>query len=141
MKLFSLSLLAAVLLAACSTSSEKPVDNKLYAHTWLLDSISEQVVPMDSLFPQKRPQLHFNESEKMVSGNDGCNGYSAPFTLEQSNLSFGEPGPSTLMYCGEGDLIFRNLMKEVRDFSIDQNEKLVLHTNDDLNMYFKKSGK
>lgn len=40
----------------------------------------------------------FDEAEKKIMGNAGCNNFSAPFTLKGSKLSFGN-GVSTKKYC------------------------------------------
>ena len=90
------------------------------------------------MFSDKKPQLEFNREEGIVTGNSGCNGYSAQFKVDGNTISFGEPGPSTLMYCGEGETFFRNTIKKVNRFKIDENGKLNLMLNDVPMMRFKK---
>ena len=90
------------------------------------------------MFSDKKPQLEFNREEGIVTGNSGCNGYSAQFKVDGNTISFGEPGPSTLMYCGEGETFFRNTIKKVNRFKIDENGKLNLMLDDVPMMRFKK---
>lgn len=127
---------AILILSACSSS--KNSDKKILAeNTWQLEFITGPKITFEGLFPAKKPQLTFQEESKMVSGNDGCNGYSAPFTRQGKKISFGEPGPSTLMYCGEGEAIFRGTMKKIDAFKI-EGEKLVLLADGQAMMRFHK---
>ena len=122
-------------LTACNTS--KPVE-ALYGTTWELDYLSGPRIAFDGLFSDKKPQLEFNREEGIVTGNSGCNGYSAQFKVDGNTISFGEPGPSTLMYCGKGETFFRNTIKKVNRFKIDENGKLNIMLNDVPMMRFKK---
>lgn len=138
MKLFFYLLvtLAVLHLGACSSSenSEKQI---LTGSSWELEYLNGPNKTLDSLFPINKPQLTFEEKSKKVMGNDGCNGYTAPFTLEGKNISFGEPGPATLMYCGEGDAIFRESMKKIEAYKIEEGN-LVLLSGDTAMMRFHK---
>lgn len=123
-------------LGACSPSgnSEKEI---LTGSSWELDYINGPKKTLDSLYPVKKPQLTFEEARKTVTGNDGCNGYTAPFTEKGNNISFGEPGPGTLMNCGEGDAIFRETMKKIEGYKIEEGN-LVLLSGDIPMMRFHK---
>ncbi|MCB0747468.1 MAG: META domain-containing protein, partial [Ignavibacteriae bacterium] len=66
-------------LTACNTS--KPVE-ALYGTTWELDYLSGPRIAFDGLFSDKKPQLEFNREEGIVTGNSGCNGYSAQFKVD-----------------------------------------------------------
>ncbi len=128
--------IAIILFSACSSS--KNIDKQLLTgHTWELEYLAGPKITFDSLFPVKSPQLTFETDSLLVTGNDGCNGYTSPFTLKGKNISFGEPGPSTLMYCGEGEAIFRETIKKIDAYKID-GEKLVLLTGDMPMMRFHK---
>lgn len=129
--------LAVVVFSACSTSKDSNKQT-LTDHTWQLEYLSGPKITFEGLFPEKQPQLRFEKDSKTVRGNDGCNGYSAPFILDGKNLSFGEPGPSTLMYCGEGEAFFRETIKSIDSYKIDK-EKLILLTNDMEMMRFHKT--
>lgn len=117
-----------------SCSSTKNVDSfpvksdsgVLYGHTWELEYMSGVGTDFDELFPDKKPHITFDDSNKVVKGNSGCNGYSAPYTKEADKISFGEPGPATEMYCGEGEPQFLLTMKKINRYSVDSDGKLNL---------------
>lgn len=119
-----LVLLAVWTLTGCSTSKTAPT--ALYGPAWQLEYLSGPRIAFEKLFPEKKPFIAFIEADNLVQGNSGCNGYSAPYTLNGNAVSFGEPGPSTLMYCGEGENFFRNTMAKVNAWTIDDDGKLHL---------------
>jgi heat shock protein HslJ len=112
--------------------------NKLYTGTWELDYISGPGIAFQELFPDKKPQIGFNEATGVVSGNSSCNGYTALYTLDGNSISFGEPGPTTMMYCGEGEKQFLNTMQKVNAYNIDAEGKLNLIMDDVPLLRFKK---
>ena len=123
-----------------NTESKMPRQESgvLYGHTWQLEYISGTKIAFEGLFPDKRPEITFDESSNMVRGNAGCNGYSATFTKEGDNISFSDPGPSTMMYCGEGEPQFLAMMKKIKRYSVDGDGKLNLMIDDIPMMTFKK---
>ncbi|HLT53233.1 MAG TPA: META domain-containing protein [Flavobacteriaceae bacterium] len=132
--LFAL-IISTILLVSCNSSKS---NETLYGATWELEYISGPKIAFDALFDAKTPQLEFNKETLQVIGNSGCNGFSAPFTTEGNTLSFGEPGPATLMYCGEGEPFFKNTIKKINAFKIDEDGKLLLMQDDIMLMRFKK---
>src|SRR5690606_18634786 len=115
-------------LNACQ--STKTIADKLYGTSWELDYITGSRITFDGLFPDKKPQITFNKTSNKVQGNSSCNGYNAPYTLNGNNLSFGEPGPTTMMYCGEGEQAFLNIIKKVNKYNFDEDGKLILIFDD-----------
>jgi len=125
-----------VLLAGCS--SAKVDKQELYGVEWELEYLSGPKIAFNGLFPDKKPYIKFDDATKTVSGSNGCNGYSAPYTLDGTSLSFGEPGPTTMMYCGEGEQFFMKTIKKVNAFQLDSDGKLNLMFNEIPMMRFKK---
>lgn len=74
--------------------------------------------------------ISFDKENRKAQGTNSCNGYSADFSLDGNNISFGQPGPSTLMYCGEGEKVFLNMIQKIDAYEIDSDGKLVLKSND-----------
>ena len=111
----------------------------LYSSTWELEYLSGPRIAFEGLYPDKKPQITFNKDTKKVVGNNGCNGYNADYTLNGNSIYFGEPGPSTLMYCGEGETFFLNTIKKINSYSIDKDGKLNLMMNEVTMMRFKKA--
>jgi heat shock protein HslJ len=110
----------------------------LFDTKWELDFLSGPRIAFDGLFPKLKPQITFNKSTSKAEGNGGCNGYAAVFTLDGSNISFGIPDPTTMMYCGEGETFFLNIIKKVNKYKIDADGKLNLMIEDVPMMRFKK---
>ena len=114
-------------------------DKDLLGTAWELEYLSGPRIAFQGLFPDKKPQITFNPTAQKVEGNSGCNGYSADYTLNGDNLSVGEPGPTTMMYCGEGEKFFLNTIQKVNRYFIDEDGKLNLAINEVPMMRFKKA--
>ncbi|MCK7591457.1 META domain-containing protein [Subsaxibacter sp. CAU 1640] len=127
-----------LVLTACS-STKNTSNDALYDTKWELEYITGPRIAFDGLFPNKKPYLTFDKSSQMVQGNNSCNGYSAPFTVTGNTLTLGEPGPTTMMYCGEGEQVFVNTMKKINKYNIDADGKLVLMMDDVAMMRFHKT--
>jgi heat shock protein HslJ len=114
-------------------------NDALYSTTWELDYISGPRIAFEGLYPNKKPSIKFDKSTSQVFGNAGCNGYSAPYTLKGNSLTFGEQGPTTMMFCeGGGEQTFLQTIKKITSYSIDKDGKLNLIMNDVPMMRFKK---
>ena len=111
MKISIILFCSALVLAESCASSKSPEDD-LYGPTWELEYMSGPRISFDGLFPNKKPQLTFEKESGMVSGTDSCNGYSTDITLEGNSISFGEPGPTTMMFCGGSERQFLQMMKK-----------------------------
>lgn len=124
-----------VLGASCNP---KPDDSEaLFNTTWELEYISGPRIAFDGLFPEKKPQIAFDKETSKVSGTDSCNGYSADYELNQNALSFGEPGPTTMMFCGGGERQFLNMMQKIDGYAMEDG-KLILLIGEVPMMRFKK---
>ena len=134
-----LAFLFATILLITVSCTKKDNSEKLYGTTWELEYISGPKIAFDGLFHMKKPQLTFEKETQKVMGNNGCNGYSAKFTLDKNNtISFGEPGPTTMMYCGQGEQVFLKTIKQINKYSFDEEGKLNLLIDDVSMMRFKK---
>lgn len=110
-----------------SCGATKKMNEQLYGTTWQLDYISGPRIAFEGLFPDKKPQITFDRATGQVSGNAGCNGYRADYTVNGAALSFGAPGPATLMFCeGGGEKQFLGMMQKVKAYNIDEAGRLNL---------------
>lgn len=134
--IFSLFLLT-LMLVACN-STQKKANDALFNTTWELEYLSGPRIAFEAVFPDKKPVITFNETTNRVEGNNSCNGYSADFTLEGEAISFGEPGPTTMMFCGEGEQFFLRTIKTINKYEIDDDGKLNLMLDEVPMMRFKK---
>ncbi|MCX2484607.1 META domain-containing protein [Pedobacter sp. MR2016-24] len=129
----------ALFIGACSTARNNKTTNGLANATWELEYISGPRIAFEGLYPNKKPLITFNTTTNSVSGNSGCNGYSAKYTLNGKAISFGEPGPATMMFCeGGGEKTFLQMIKKVDNYSIDNDGKLNLNNGEVAMMRFRK---
>ena len=132
--------LLALVISACSTIKNSKSTNSLADATWELEYISGPRIAFEGLYPNKKPKINFNITTNEVSGTSSCNGYTAKYTSDGKTISFGEPGPSTMMFCeGGGEKTFLQTIKKVDNYSIDNDGKLNLNVGDVSMMRFKKS--
>ncbi len=127
-----------MIIGSCS-SIKKMTNETLFNITWELEYLSGPRIAFSGLYPDKKPRITFTKATNKVEGNNSCNGYSADYTLNGDEISFGEPGPTTMMYCGEGEKFFLNTIKKVNKYKIDNEGKLNLMIDDIPMMRFKKS--
>lgn len=145
MKKYTLAVVSVLTLLFTSCTASKGTESaggNLYDTTWELEYISGPRIAFEGLFPNKKPQITFDQKETKVYGNNGCNGYSAPYTLNGKSLTFGEPGPATMMFCeGGGEQQFLQQIKKITSYEIDKDGKLNLIQGDVSVMRFKKAAK
>ena len=127
-KIVSITCFALALILQSCVSNDKQTSDALYNTTWELEFLAE--TNFQEAFPNKKPYLTFNKETQQVAGNNSCNGYTAPYKLTETTITFGTPGPTTMMYCGEGERLFLNAMKKVNAFSFDLEGKLTLMANE-----------
>lgn len=123
-----------LIITSCATTKNA----ELYKTSWELEYISGTKIAFQRLYPNKKPTITFNKEMHKVQGNNSCNGYSANYTIKDSSIYFSEPGPSTMMYCGEGEKTFLNMMEKVNRYNFDDNGKLNLMLDDVTVLRFKK---
>ena len=133
----SIILLVSILILVCSCNPKLDNSEALFNTTWELEYMSGPRIAFDGLFPEKKPQITFNKETHQVTGTDSCNGYSADFELDENSISFGEPGPTTMMFCGGGERQFLNMMQKIDGYII-QDGELNLMAGEVPMMRFKK---
>ena len=122
----------------CGSKKEVAAQHFPDNQAWELAYLGNNLPELNALFPERKPYLFFESDTGMVIGNSGCNGYSAPIEVTGSSLSFGTPGPSTLMYCGEGEGIFRALLQQVDQWKLTPDGLLQLLQGEVLLIGFQK---
>jgi len=125
-----------IIMSACA-SSKQSENTSLFNETWELEFISGPRIAFKGLYPEKKPQINFNKTTNKVEGTNSCNGYSADYTIKGNDISFGQPGPTTMMFCGDGEKFFLNTIKKVNKYITDDDGKLNLMIDDVIMMRFK----
>ncbi len=136
-KYFFLFTMIAMLISSCEPTKKTNSDT-IYEAVWQLEYISGTRITFERLFPDKKPEISFDRETNRVTGNGGCNGYSADYKLYGNKLSFGEPGPTTMMFCGDGELQFLKMMQKVDEYNFDAEGKLNLSVGEVPILRFKK---
>ncbi len=125
------------LLYSCVASKEVPVD-KLYGPIWEVEYLAGPGTNLADLFEGELPYFQFDKKDQRIFGSTGCNGYTVGFKIEGNSIDFGQPGISTLRYCGEGENEFKRAMQAVNRWSISEDGKLFLSKGDIPIMRLKK---
>lgn len=127
-----------VLVIVSCTTTKNTTSNDLYNSSWELEYISGTRIAFNGLYPERKPLISFNKATGKITGNNSCNGYTADFTIKGNNIDIGEPGPTTMMYCGDGEQQFLNMMEKINSISIDKESKLNLMIGEIPMMRFRK---
>jgi len=129
-----------IIISSCSSTKKMTSDN-LFNTAWELEYLSGSRIAFSGLYPDKKPKIAFNQETNQIEGSNSCNGYTAEYTLDGKSISFGEPGPTTMMFCGQGEQQFLSMMKKIKAYSFDADGKLNLMIGDVPMMRFKKTMK
>ncbi|MBC8112710.1 MAG: META domain-containing protein [Verrucomicrobia bacterium] len=90
--------------------------------TWELNYILGRKIAFEGLYPDKKPIITFDVSNKKISGNTGCNNFNGKLNVVGNKISFAEPMAMTRMICqGEGEKAFLEVLKSVDSYSVDEN--------------------
>lgn len=127
-----------VLVIGSCITTKNTNSNDLYDSLWELEYISGTRIAFNGLYPERKPVISFNKAKGKITGNNSCNGYTADFTIKGDNIDIGEPGPTTMMYCGDGEQQFLNMMEKINSISIDKEGKLNLMIGEISMMRYRK---
>lgn len=137
-----LLLVASILLIACghTKKTEKTMpDPSSLAGTWELNYITKSGIAFDSLYPEKKPTITFDVSDKKVSGYAGCNNFNGPLNVDGNTISFTSPMAMTRMVCpGNGESTFIEMLQKINNWSVTNDKTLNLITGDVTMMKFTK---
>jgi heat shock protein HslJ len=85
---------AVIGLAGCAATNVATEPPSIDGSAWVLANLPGRTLVLDAT-----PTARFEAGR--VSGSDGCNRYSMPFTAQGSKIEIGPMGPSTRMACPE----------------------------------------
>lgn len=106
--------------------------------TWELNYISGPRIAFEGLYPNKKPTITFDVSNKKINGNSSCNNYNGALKLNGHDIGFG-PIASTKMACeGSGESVFFKTLETVTKYDIQDNNTLHLIMGDIAVMRFTK---
>ncbi len=110
-------------------TAEPEASADLAGTNWLLSSLNGELpISGTTMF------LQFG-TDGTVSGSDGCNRLNTTYTQDGSNLTFGQPGASTMMACEEAVMVqatvFTTALADTSSFVVTEND-LVLQNGDEV---------
>ena len=117
------------------TTTQIPETAKL-AGNWELIFITGQNISFDSLYPDKKPNISFDISNTIVSGNTSCNNFNGRLNADGNKISFNEPMAMTRMICmdGKGENVFMETLKKINSYSITDDGKTLTFIVGDIAM-------
>ena len=119
-------------------SSSDAIPDVLAGH-WRLFYIHPGKIPIEKLYPGKKPALTFTEGQSGFSGNTSCNSITAKFIKNTHGPIF-KPGVMTMMACpGTGEQLFMNAFKAIDDFNISQDTLTLLRKHSPLLKFVRSS--
>ncbi len=139
-------LLVSIIVSGCSckktTETQKSASNSsIYDSVWELEYITGPRIAFEGLYPEDKPTITFNETEKTFGGNSSCNVYNGKFTKKGNTIGFGDT-IKTMRFCeGGGEDVYMNTLGKINKMSIDSEGKLLLQMDDITMMRFKKGTK
>ncbi|BFM41615.1 hypothetical protein CFS9_02560 [Flavobacterium sp. CFS9] len=111
-----------IVLVSCNCSKGVKGDNasKLEGN-WELNYISGSGVDFDALYPNNKPTINFNLTEKRVSGNNGCNSFNGALVVTGSKIDLTHPMATTKKMCPqaqEGERLFMGTLPKITSYDI-----------------------
>lgn len=123
---------------AKKSTSDASDDPKSLNGTWEVTFLGRTRLPVNELFPDKKPFILFNTKESKVSGSTGCNSFTGNIgSMSAGKIRFDENMAMTKMFCqGDGENLFVTNLKLVENFTFTDNGKtLLLKEKDDIDAF------
>lgn len=137
-------IIALISVFGCKPSKEveqKVVNQNNLEGTWELEFITAPGKTVADLFPHKLPTLTYDQANKKVFGNDGCNQYNGTAELKDNKVLFEKDKfISTKMACHEtSDHLYIEELFKINAYALSADGKhLTLLTHDIATMRFGK---
>jgi len=117
----------------------KPSNYTKLEGSWELNYISGPRIAFEGLYPERKPVISFDLTEKRVSGNNSCNSFNGPLNADDVKISFNEPMAVTKMACpGEGERVFMETLRTVTSYDVTEGTTLNFISGDIAVMRFTK---
>lgn len=118
--------------ATATTSAE--IMSQTLDGSWELDLIPYPDASFDVLYPQRKPNLRFNEAEASYSGYSGCNTIHGKLEKAADGvISFKGDMMMTRMACmGDGEKVFLENLKKVNHYAVSKDGKTLTFIQGDI---------
>jgi len=141
MKSFFLAAICTSVLMSCGNSNKISSDTAFQKlkGKWQLNYITGSRISFDGLYPEEKPTITFEISEKQLKGNTSCNTFSDSFDADAAKISFKEPVLITKMACpGEGEAVFLRTLVKINSYDVIEGYTLSLLADGVASMRFTK---
>lgn len=111
-----------LILVSCGPS-KKATNEVSIEGTWELNYITGPKIAFDGLFPEKKPTIAFNLTEKKITGHNSCNKYFGPLIIDGNKINFKDAKIGmTMMSCnGNGDSVYMEALNKIESYTITDN--------------------
>jgi heat shock protein HslJ len=116
----------------------KYASDDLYGN-WQLTYVDDHTVPFNVLYPEdKRPTIVFTQGKNVMTGTTGFNTISCPVSISSNGITFADCESTKVACEGPGESIFMDNLKSINHYSFTDDNTLVLVTDDNKVMRFKR---
>lgn len=115
-----------------------PIDQAKLNGSWELVFITDNELPFNDQYPEKKPTISFNLPGIQVGGNSSCNGFGTEVKMDGNKITFKDP-ISTMIACpGNGEPLFFKTLKTITSFKLENDQLLTFYAGDAEAMRFIK---
>ncbi len=106
-----------------------------------LKNVNDTVFNMNDYygFEATQPYLTFDTTSNIASGHSGCNGFTAPFTIDGSKIQFNESPTATEIGCEDGNRWENQFFDLLNNQPIIFKENSLTLKNDHLKLVFTRA--
>lgn len=128
MKKFTLlSALVFMTFTSCNTTKNTTNSSNSLQGEWVLTFISGPRIAFDGLYPEAKPTINFEVTDKKVFGKNSCNNYSGALLVDGNKISFKDSKMAvTMMACpGNGDSVYMNMLEKIDSYKVTEEGKIL----------------
>ncbi len=108
--------------------------------TWILHNIGNTQLSFKNLFPNNKPQLSIDVTNKKVQGNTGCNSFNGKVNIDIAKINFQGDMAMTKMRClnENGENAFLMMLKKTQTWSMPNDSTLEFFNGESKLLKFRK---
>lgn len=101
--------------------------------TWELNYISGPRIAFEGLYPDRKPEITVDLTNKRISGHTGCNSFNGPLTVSGNKIDFSQPMAMTKKACmGEGEPVFLKTLSAVDTYTVTEGGRVLNFISGDI---------
>ncbi len=118
---FAFVLFTILVSCKCSQKANIEISNTSQLEgTWILNTIENTQQSFEILYPNNKPQLSIDVTNKKVQGNTGCNSFNGKVNIDLAKINFPDDMAITKMRClnENGENAFLISLKNIDSWNI-----------------------